>query len=82
MSENDVVAELPTEVYGPPLTVEREIAYEVAPADAVHETFTWVELAAVAETPVGAAGGVQATGAGVTETQVDGAEAQASLPEG
>jgi hypothetical protein len=62
--------------------VERDTVYDVAVAEAVHETFTWVWLAAVAETPVGAAGGVQATGAGVTEMQLDGAEAQASLPEG
>ena len=32
--ENDVVAEVPTWVYGPPLVVERRMLYDVAPADA------------------------------------------------
>lgn len=40
----------------------------------------WAEDEAV--TPVGAAGGVQVPPVGVTETQVDGPEAAASLPDG
>ena len=33
---------VPTAVYGPPLVVERDTVYDVAVAEAVHETFTWV----------------------------------------
>ena len=58
-SANDVVAEVPTEVYGPPLVVERRIVYEVAPVLAVHETLREVCVAPEVVTPVGAAGGVQ-----------------------
>jgi hypothetical protein len=80
--ENEVVAEVPTEVYGPPLVVEREIVYDVAPDEAAQVTFAEVCPVELAATPVGAAGGVQVPPVGVTERQVDGAEAAASLPEG
>ena len=80
--ENGLVAEEPTAVYGPPLVVAREIEYEVAPEEAVHETLAAVWLDEVAATPVGAAGGVQVPATGVTERQMEGAEAAASLPEG
>ena len=82
MLENDVVADVPTVVYGPPLVVARRMVYEVAPAEAAHERLICDEEAAVAMRPVGAAGGVQAAPAGVTEVQVDGEDAAASLPEG
>ena len=56
---NDIVADVPTELYGPPLVVERSTVYEVAPEDAAHDRLTCDAEAAVALTPVGAAGGVQ-----------------------
>jgi hypothetical protein len=56
--------------------------YEVAPATALQERLIWFCPAAVAVRPVGAAGGVQGAPAGVTDRQVEGAEAQASLPLG
>ena len=57
--ENEVVDEVPPELKGPPLLVERRMLYEVAPEEAVHETLICEAEAAVAVTPVGAAGGVQ-----------------------
>ena len=63
---------VPTWVYGPPLVVEREIAYEVAPDEADHETLIAVCEVADAVTPVGAAGGVQVPPVGVTDWQVEG----------
>ncbi len=82
MLENEVVAEVPTEVYGPPLVVARRMVYEVAPAEALHDRLICDDDAAVALRPVGAAGGVQATGAGVTEGQVEGARSRRLVARG
>ena len=81
-SANEVVVEVPTWVYGPPLAVPRKTLYEVAPETAVQETVAVVVPVAEAVTPVGADGGVQTVAVGVTEMQVEGSEAQASLPLG
>ena len=47
-----------------------------------HPSFAVVWAEEEAETPVGAAGGVQVPPTGVTERQMEGAEAAASLPAG
>ncbi len=54
----------------------------MAPAEAAHDTLICDEEAAVAVTPVGAAGGVQGAPAGTTERQLEGALEAASLPDG
>ena len=82
LSAKEVLVEVPTVVKGPALLVARRMVYEVAPEDAVQETLIVVWPVAVAVTPVGAAGGVQVVATGVTEVQVEGAPAAASLPEG
>lgn len=57
--------------------------YEVAPATGLQERLTWFWPEAVAVRPAGAAGGVQPPPpVGVTDTQVEVDEAQASLPLG
>ena len=58
-SAKEVPDAVPTWVYGPPLVVERKTLYEVAPDEALQVTEVAVCDVAAAETPPGAAGGVQ-----------------------